>query len=218
MRPCASLAWLCVALVGVATGEIVEADHKVYVIRHGEKSYSAGFNSCLNSTGVARSKLLPAIFDGTRFRSPDALYAWNYLPRASCQRCIEMLHPIANALDLPINDTYGLATGSTAAAAGIRAASRAKPTILVAWEHHQLPGFAKALGADPALVGNDDSWPKGDFDTVYVLSYSADSGAFVGFERASEGLSDQMDDVPGDQLLQPASAYALQPESRPDAR
>ena len=170
----------------------------VYLIRHGEKVSHVG---CLNQTGTARAAMLPKVFDGrSAFRVPDALFAYEY-PNPICQRCHQTLEPIAKAYHLSVGFQPGGLPGedpaTTTAAAAIRHALLSYRTILVAWEHHQLPSLATAFGVPSESlpgaptdedVAGGELWPASDFDTVYLLTFPAGASGPANFTVASEGL------------------------------
>lgn len=208
----------------------------VYLIRHGEKVSHVG---CLNHTGFARAAMLPEVFDGrpglrrSTFRIPEALFAHKY-PNPICQRCVQTLEPIAKAHQLIIDSRPGdlpgeapATSGTTMAAAAIRHALASHRTILVAWEHHQLPSLAMALGVpsealpgaptDEDVTGGELSklWPANDFDTVYLLTFPDGTSGPANFTVTSEGLACHADTCRHtDQQVQRArspAAGALEP-------
>ena len=57
-------------------------------------------------------------------------------------------------------------------------------TVLVAWEHWNIPFLALALGATFPIAGNESIagyWPGEDFDRVYALHFSR-AGQFLRIE------------------------------------
>lgn len=193
---------LCVRLLALQllTGTCAASaadEGTVYLLRHGEKQSQKG---CLSAAGDTRALLLGKLVVGASplIRTPSALFAFNYTSDY-CQRCVEFLAPLAKALSLPVNDTFGHATGNDAAAAAIRAelAARRKQSssIVVAWEHHNLAPLAVALGASPTEV--PEEWPSDDFDTIFVLTLQADGA--VRFATEAEGLTDVVARAAGQQ-------------------
>ena len=124
-----------------ATVEPASSTSTVYIIRHGEKTWTLG---CLNEQGKARANSLPATFSGApspthpTFLKPEKLFANHYDDPIDCERCKQTLQPISTALSLPIVFSYGYPSwegGNSLAAAAIRNASFAASVVLVAWEH-----------------------------------------------------------------------------------
>ena len=128
-------------LLAGAAAASVASESVVYIIRHGEKTWSLG---CLSSQGKERAASLPSTFNGkpspshTTFGVPQKLFANQYDDPVDCERCKQTLQPISTALSLPIVFSYGYPSwegGNSLAAAAIRNASFAASVVLVAWEH-----------------------------------------------------------------------------------
>ena len=183
------------------------ADHStVYIIRHGEKTWSGG---CLNPPGQERANHLPAIFNGkpsakhATFATPTALFADQYLDGVDCERCWSTIEPTAQFLNMSLRFDHGhkMNGGNAAAAAAIKAASKTNPVILVGvsahflvrlfatvvsltrticvqWEHVNIQYLTADLGVNPSAI---PKWKGTDYDTVYVLKLS-DSGSLNSFK------------------------------------
>jgi len=111
--PAAAMRAVLLILVSLADPGVV------YLIRHGEKTSLLG---CLSAQGKARAAALPDVFSGRPsprhelFRAPAAVFANNYNDPVNCERCLETVTPIAQALGLAVNHTspYSLPPGSRA--------------------------------------------------------------------------------------------------------
>jgi hypothetical protein len=153
----------------------------LYVIRHGEKKWALG---CLSARGLARARALPGIFDGVAgvaspkhatFDRPAYIYANLYADPIDCERCVQTVAPLAAALGLPLNQSYGYPKklGGNALAAQVmleRTLGRPGTVVLAAWEHINIQFLVEAMGVPRASV---PSWPGSDYDTVYVVTVDA---------------------------------------------
>ena len=167
-------------LAAVALPTAAASSSVVYIIRHGEKTWSLG---CLNSQGEARAASLPSTFDGksspthATFQTPTALFANRYDDPVDCERCKQTLTPISQALNLTLNFTFGYPPwigGNSEAASAIRNATLpGGQFVLVAWEHVNIQFLVADLGVDKSLI---PVWHGDDYDTVYVLTYVGGGG------------------------------------------
>jgi hypothetical protein len=167
------------------------AGPRIFVIRHGEKTWSMG---CLSKAGQARAKALLEIFHD-KFAVPTHLFANRYADPANCERCVQTLLPMSETLGLPINDTYGypLWIGGNQAGADtmlkiVHADENADDVVvLVAWEHLNIQYLVEDLGVSKSMV---PPWSESDFDTVYELTYERKSdGKLTSFEIGAENYT-----------------------------
>ena len=147
----------------------------VYIIRHGEKTWTLG---CLDARGEARARSLAGVFNGApsrtheTFFTPRALFANHYDDGVDCERCKQTLMPISAALNETIIFKFGYPKklgGNQLAAEAILETATAAGVVLVAWEHVNIQYLTAALGVDRAKI---PAWPGDDFDTVYVLRFT----------------------------------------------
>ena len=139
---CVKVGGECTPPLEDMTAEPAAAPHStVYIIRHGEKTWSGG---CLNPPGQERANILASqIFNGkpsskhATFQVPTKIFADQYLDGTDCERCWLTVEPISQTLQLPTEFDHGhkMNGGNVAAGAAIRNASLTEPVILVAWEH-----------------------------------------------------------------------------------
>ena len=152
----------------------------IYVIRHGEKKWALG---CLSERGEERARALPGIFNGApsdkhdTFAAPDFIYANLYSDPIDCERCVQTVTPLAAALGLPLNKSYGYPKklgGNTLAAQVMLQRTMNSPgtVVLAAWEHVNIQFLVEAMGVPKASV---PSWPGSDYDTVYVVTVDANA-------------------------------------------
>jgi hypothetical protein len=181
--------WLVVALLNFV---LAFGDSTVYIIRHGEKKTPIG---CLNGAGEARAAALVDIFNGESspehetFTTPKAIFANNYDDHIDCERCTQTVTPIATALALPLNNSYGYNKklgGNQGAATAIKGALKITGgPVLVAWEHINIQYLTADLGVDKAKI---PSWANADYDSVYVLTFDS-SQALTSFHHAAENYT-----------------------------
>ena len=166
---------LLLTIVGLAVGAGGGNTSTIYVIRHGEKKWALG---CLSAQGEARARALPGIFNGApstqhaTFATPQFIYANIYSDQIDCERCVQTVTPLAEALALPLNKSYGYPKklgGNTLAAQVMlqRTLGRPGTVVLAAWEHVNIQFLVEAMGVPKASV---PSWPGSDYDTVYVMT------------------------------------------------
>ena len=162
-----------------------DTNHTVYIIRHGEKTWSGG---CLSPQGQERANVLPEIFDGEtskkhHFATPTKIFADQYREPPECERCWLTVEPIAQHLNLTVSFAHGheFDGGNAAAAAAIKEAARAE-TVLVAWEHENIQYLAADLGVPTKSIPD---WKSDDYDSVYELTFDA-AGALAGFKTLAQ--------------------------------
>ena len=162
-----------------------DTNHTVYIIRHGEKTWSGG---CLSPQGQERANVLPEIFDGEtskkhHFATPTKIFADQYREPPECERCWLTVEPIAQHLNLTVSFAHGheFNGGNAAAAAAIKEAARAE-TVLVAWEHENIQYLAADLGVPTKSIPD---WKSDDYDSVYELTFDA-AGALAGFKTLAQ--------------------------------
>ena len=95
------------------------------------------------------------------------------------RRPTETLTPLADRLGLPVETPYtktqtdllGQLLGSAAKRGG------AQGTVLVAWEHSQIPDLARAITGLADLIPS--RWPADRFDLIWVLDWQASTRRFT---------------------------------------
>ena len=166
----------------------------IYVIRHGEKKWALG---CLSAAGQARANALPDIFNHVSspkhetFFAPDFIYANLYDDHINCERCVQTVTPIATALNITVNKSFGYPKklgGNTLAAQVMRQRTAGAPgtVVLAAWEHVNIQYLVEAMGVSKSQV---PTWEGSDYDTVYVLTMDV-HGKLVQFHVAHENYTE----------------------------
>jgi hypothetical protein len=100
---------------------------------------------------------------------PTALCAAAPSRRHPSRRPALTLQPLANELDLPINQSCGADDEPAAVAQALLAEAG---VILVSWRHDELPSLARALAvaAAPDLVAHiPPEWPDDRYDLLWLL-------------------------------------------------
>ena len=199
----------------------------VYIIRHGEKPDSKNNPPGLDrrgspsadsliARGWQRAAGLAVIFGGdpykpSRFLQPDALFAPQYgktTKDADERRPSETIEPLCDLLSLialdagkpavtiehpcAIDDHKGAFDAITGSGVG---------TVLVAWEHTNIPGIAEALtkGTGTAIP----EWPGTRFDLVWIFTLT--HGKYMFSQQPQLLLANDLDSiVPADAQPTPA--------------
>jgi len=169
-------------LLAVAAACASAANSTVYIIRHGEKTWSGG---CLSPSGQERANVLPGIFTGEAssahdtFLVPTQIFADQYRDGRDCERTWLTVEPLAQHLNLTIAFDHGHSYngGNAASAAAIIKASLTQPVILASWEHVNIQFLTADLGVAASQI---PKWSGEDYDSVYRLTF--DQGALASFD------------------------------------
>jgi hypothetical protein len=125
------------------------------LLRHAEKTPHHGDPVHLSARGRARARLLASDYlphPAGLFPVPGRLVAMaphRRHPDRHSHRCAETLQPTADALGLPLHARrYARGEGRRAVASAARHARRSSDggSVVVCWEHAELPAMARALG------------------------------------------------------------------------
>lgn len=149
---------------------------QIILIRHADKPADPT-NPHLSPAGVKRAEELVSFITTdpmmTRFGLPVAVFATKTTKDDDGQRTQETVAPLARALKLPVQTPY-LGKHYAALATQILAnPAYAGKTVLICWNHEEIPQLAAALGVTPP----PRKWKGSVFDQVYVISYQ--NGAAV---------------------------------------
>ncbi len=149
---------------------------RVVIIRHGEKPPKGDNLSC---QGFNRAIGLPAVLY-SKFGKPD----YTYVPRmktgksTSSVRMFQTVSPFAIKYNLTVDTRYA-ETDSVGVAGSV---VKKTGTVLLVWEHGNIPPIARALG-----VQNVPGWKGSDFDSIWIIDFPAGGGTPV-MTIGSEGL------------------------------
>ena len=136
---------------------------RVIIIRHGEKPEEGDNLSC---AGLNRALALPTVLNRLLPTPPD----YTYVPligtdsrATSTSRMFQTVTPYAVQHNLIVNSDYVVDN-----AAGLAKALRHKRgTVLLVWEHDNIPEIAKKLG-----IKDPQEWPDADFDSIWTIAFS----------------------------------------------
>ena len=143
---------------------------QIILIRHAEKPADEE-DPHLSPAGVRRAERLVSFITTdpamTRFGLPVAVFATQSTKHDNGQRTQETVAPLAKALKLPVQTPFlGKDYGGLAKLILANPAYAGK-TILICWNHEELPQLAGALGVTP----EPRKWKGSVFDQVYIISY-----------------------------------------------
>jgi hypothetical protein len=152
----------------------------IIVIRHGEKPADSD-DPHLSPVGVKRAGRLvsyittdPAM---VRLGAPVAVFATQSTKHDNGQRTQETVAPLARALKLSVQTPF-LGKDYAALAKQILANSAyTGKTVLICWNHEEIPELVAALGLEP----QPPKWKGSVFDQVYVISYDTGKPALATF-------------------------------------
>lgn len=149
---------------------------KLVFIRHAEKPED-GDN--LNCQGLNRSMLLPGVLF-KKFGKPNYLYVPSPGPGRATKRArmLQTITPLAAKYNLNINSQYDVEDTKKLS----NALLNENGTIIIVWEHKNIASIVKHLGVN----ANSLKWPDGDFDSIWVVTFSKGSAILT---RDKEGLN-----------------------------
>lgn len=144
---------------------------QVIIIRHAEKP---DHGETLSTKGLERAAALAPYFMNTpavlEFGTPVALYATNVTPNDKSLRTQETLTPLAQALGQTVKHPYTKDQYKELVAEIFTTPEYEGKSVLIAWEHHNIPKLAKELGVEP----EPSHWHGSDYDSVWVITYTKD--------------------------------------------
>ena len=143
---------------------------QIILIRHADKPADRK-DPHLSRAGVQRAeRLVPFITTNptmNRFGLPVAVFATRTTKDDNGQRTQETVAPLARMLQLPVQSPF-LGKDYAALANLILAnPAYAGKTVLICWNHEEIPQLAAALGVTP----EPPKWRGSAYDLVYVISY-----------------------------------------------
>jgi len=143
---------------------------QVILIRHADKPADPA-NPHLSRAGVQRAQRLVAFIMSdpamTMFGLPVAVYATRTTNDGNGQRTQETVAPLARALKLPVQTPFHGKDYAALARLILREPAYTGKTVLVCWNHEEIPQLATALGVTP----EPPKWKGSVFDQVYVIAY-----------------------------------------------
>ena len=143
---------------------------QIILVRHAEKPADPN-DPHLSSAGVKRAEQLVSFITTdpamTKFGLPVAVFATQTTKHDDGQRTQETVAPLARKLGLTVQ-TPALGKDYAVAAKMILSnPAYTGKTIIICWNHEEIPQLAAALGVTP----QPPKWKASVFDLVYVISY-----------------------------------------------
>ncbi|AMQ00665.1 hypothetical protein AY601_3805 [Pedobacter cryoconitis] len=140
----------------------VKSQTKIFIIRHGEKQEK---NENLNCKGLNRSLKLANVL-AKKIGVPAAIYvpSLGNGNQTSHSRMFQTITPFAVKYDLSINSSFDGADYASIA----KELKHKKGTVLLVWNHGNIPALAKALGIKHQKL----SWNPKDFDSIWIITGS----------------------------------------------
>lgn len=136
---------------------------RIIIIRHGEKPEEGDNLSC---AGLNRALALPAVLDRLLPTPPD----YTYVPiigtnddSTSQARMFQTVTPYAVRHNLCVNSDYAVENVKDLA----KELRHQRGTVLLVWEHNNIPRLAKKLG-----LKHPPEWPDTDFDSIWIINFS----------------------------------------------
>ena len=142
----------------------------VILIRHADKPADPR-DPHLSEAGVKRAEQLVSFVTGdpamTKLGSPVAVFATKTTRDGNGQRTQETVAPLAKALGLRVQTPFRSKDYAALAKLVLEDPEYSDKTLLICWNHEQIPQLAAALGVSP----EPRKWKASVFDLVYVISY-----------------------------------------------
>jgi hypothetical protein len=143
---------------------------QIILIRHAEKPADPE-NVHLSKAGVKRAERLVTFITTdpmmTRFGAPVAVFATRTTAHDDGQRTQETLAPLARALKLSVQTPYVGKDYAALAKLILGSSAYSGQTIVICWNHEEIPQLTAALGVAP----EPPKWKGSVFDQVYVITY-----------------------------------------------
>ncbi|WP_233858203.1 hypothetical protein [Paraburkholderia sp. HD33-4] len=171
----------------------VPTARKIMIIRHAEKPDGAGTpyginadgeqdNESLIVRGWQRAGALAAFFapargpmQDPRLAKPEVLFAAVVAPHAKSERPTETITPLSQRLKIQLNVQGEYTKGQEAAVAN--AALISQGTVLICWQHEDIPTIADNIPLSNGPVPG--KWPGDRFDIVWVFDLQPPNGLYA---------------------------------------
>jgi hypothetical protein len=171
------LTWITGAIVLFSVFPMPKSAHspvprpaQIILIRHADKPADPE-DPHLSQAGVQRAERLVSFITTdpamTRFGLPVAVFATRTTKDNNGQRTQETVAPLARALGLPVQTPFLGKDYAALANLMLAEPAYAGKTVLISWNHEEIPQLAAALGVTP----EPPKWKASVFDQVYVISY-----------------------------------------------
>jgi hypothetical protein len=157
-------------LVALAANSVALAQPaEIIIIRHAEKSPQGNH---LSLAGRERAAALVPYFletpDVLEFKTPVAIYAQAPKNGTASVRAVETIKPLAEALKLPINETYVRDDYRKLVAEIMARKDYDGHTVLICWEHKVILDIAKELDVENV----PSNWPASTYDRTWIIKFA----------------------------------------------
>lgn len=155
---------LLVLLIGIGCTltSLAQSDNiTVVIIRHGEKNEATGNLSC---KGLNRAMSIPKVLNA-KYKK----FSYIYVPTVTAgkttghARMLQTVTPLATQANISVNSNFTV----NAADALAHDIMKRSGTVLLVWEHENIPEIAAALGVKDA-----PKWSDKDYDGIWVINFS----------------------------------------------
>lgn len=172
---------------------------KIMLIRHAEKpnndSDSHGVTQkgqkskeSLDVRGWQRAGALASLFAPTNgnfphasFARPQFLFASKFLKSKGSKRPIQTITPLADKLDLKINDDFPRADFESM----LEEVFVSEGVVLICWQREYIPNIAAHILGDKKIAPKE--WPEDCYDMVWVFDLKRSSVTY-GFKQVPQKL------------------------------
>jgi hypothetical protein len=181
----AVLAVFSLCLTAMPTHSPVPRPAQIILIRHADEPDDPN-DPHLSPAGVKRAEQLVSFITTdsalTRFGLPVAVFATRTTKHGNGQRTQETVAPLARALRLPVQTPFLAKDFAAQAKRILLDPGYAGKTVLICWNHEEIPQLARALGIKP----EPPKWEANVYDLVYVITYH-DGKAALATSRYGRG-------------------------------
>jgi phosphohistidine phosphatase SixA len=143
---------------------------QIILIRHGEEPADPA-NPHLSPAGRERAAKLVAFLTSdpamTKFGSPVAIFATATTKDDNGQRTQETVAPLAKALKLKVQTRFHGKDYAELAKLILANPAYSGKTVVICWNHEEIPQLAAMLGVNPA----PPKWKGSVYDRVYLITY-----------------------------------------------
>jgi hypothetical protein len=182
----AALAVFSVCLAAIPTHSPVPRPAQIILIRHADEPDDPN-DPHLSPAGVKRAEQLVSFITTdsamTRFGLPVAVFATRTTKHGNGQRTQETVAPLARALRLPVQTPFLAKDFAAQAKRILLDPGYAGKTILICWNHEEIPQLARALGIKP----EPPKWKVNVYDLVYVITYHDGKAALATSRYGEDG-------------------------------
>ena len=145
---------------------------EIILLRHAEKT-ADDHNPKLSPRGLERAQALPSLLTNSpAFSGPDrpvAVFAPRPTTHGHGRRAEDTITPLAAKLRLRVRTLYAAGAHASLAREVLSNPAYDGKTVVICWEHDDLPHLAHELG-----VHKPPNWNGGTFDRLWVVTWDGD--------------------------------------------